>query len=77
MNRAIRLMHALKFVICHLAPHILPGAPMFQAQLASTKTSTRRTRPRAMSLGHLELQAKSQYVMDKVIVEFPKFLWFF
>ena len=39
MNRAIRLMQALQFVMCHLAPYILPGALMFQAQLASTTGS--------------------------------------
>ena len=75
INRAIHQMHAFKFVICHLAPHSFQVAQMFQAQQASTKCSSRSTRPRAMSPGDQAL-LKGQYDMDKIIVELPKFLLF-
>ena len=74
IHRAIRLMHASQFAICLLAPHICSTAPMSQAQQASTKGSSRSTRPRAMSPHHQALQSTRQYVMDKVMVELQKLL---
>ena len=37
IHRAIHLMHASQFAICHQAPNIFPSAPMFQAQQVSNK----------------------------------------
>ena len=73
---AIRLMHVSQFAMCHLAPNICSSAPMFQAQEASTRCFSQSTRPRAMSPGNQALQLTHQYVMDKVMVEFPKFYGF-
>ena len=77
IHRAIRLMHASQFAICHLAPHIFQCAQMFQAQQASTKGSSRSARPRAMSSVLQALLSTRLYVKDKIIMEFPKFVWFF
>ena len=73
---AIRLMHISQFAISHLAPNIVPSAPMFQAQQASTRNFSLSTRPRAMTAGHQALQSTRQYVMDKVMLEFPNFYGF-
>ena len=70
---AIRLMHVSQFAHCHLALNILPSAPMFQAQQASTRGFSQSIKPRAMSPGHQALQSTRQYVMDKIMVEFPNF----
>ena len=69
-------MHVSQFAICHLAPNIFPNAPMFQAQQASIRGFNQSTRPRAMSPGNHSLQSTRQYVMDKVMVEFPNFYGF-
>ena len=69
-------MHVSKFAICHLAPNIFPSAPKFQAQPASIRRFSQSTTLRAMSPGHQALQSTRQYVMDKVMVEFPNFYGF-
>ena len=80
IHRAIHLMHATQFAISNHAPNIFPSALMFQAQQVSknnNNNSSRSTSPRAMPPGHQALQSTRQYVTDKVVVEFPKLLWFF
>ena len=77
IHRAIRLIHASQFAICNLAPHICPGAPMFEAQQKNTRGSSRSTSPCAMSPAHQALRSTHQYVMDKIIMKFPKLLWVF
>ena len=72
VHRAIHLMMASQFAICHLAPDNFPNAPMFQAQQASIECSTKITKSRAMFPGHKTLFSTRQYVINNVITEFPK-----
>ena len=65
----------LPFVTWH--PTFFLCAQMFHAQQDSTKGSSRSSRPRLMSSDHQALQSTCQYVKDKIMVKFPKFLWFF
>ena len=71
----IYLMHASQIAICHLALQF----SMCTIVLSTTceqNSSSQSTRPRAMSPGRQPLQSTRQYVMDKVMVEFLKFIWF-